>query len=334
MKCKCNAEIVPGAKFCGNCGRRIFYCRKCGNMLYPGANFCGICRTPTEMTTVDPISRCSKCGKTFFGIASLCDDCKRAGRDSHPISRCSKCGKSFLGIGSLCDDCKRIGVHNGTWIDTVRKKTRTVQEWTGSKVTDKKRAKQLVIIALVVGLCIAFAGLAGKLAMGTLSANMRKTEFFSGLDSEMGGIFNRSAGNTITKLMISMIKNDSSGFVSLITQLTNAAGTMAGDPYGMNSLGSILIGSFAQEAFAETRAQLMQQAGAYWPLLRAMAYYRELLTIGLIIAFVAAILWFLLDGKISDVMTLNMMPVLFIGAGWFVLVIILTALGIGTHVLG
>ena len=194
-----------------------------------------------------------------------------------------------------------------------------------------KRAKQLVIVALVVGLCIAFAGLAGKIAMGRLSANMRNAGIFSGMDSELGGVLNRSAGNAITKLIVSMIKNDSSGFVRTINQLTNIAGSMAGDPYGMNGLGSMLFGSFAQEAFSEIRAQLIQEAGAYWPLLQAMAYYRELLTVGLIIAFAAAILWFLLGGKINDVMTLSMMPVLYVGAGWIVLVIIISILG--THAL-
>ena len=331
MKCECGAEISTGAKFCRKCGKLVSEfnhldggpqfpesfrwgpqfgrgakfgekCGACGAQLYPGAHFCGQCGNPIVIY-VDPVAP----------------------------SRCSKCGKSFLGIGSLCDSCKRAETHDGSWVGTIKEKTEPVRKWADSKVTDKKRAKQLVIVALVVGLCIAFAGLAGKITMGRLSANMRNAEIFSGMDSELGGVLNRSAGNAITKLIVSMIKNDSSGFVSTINQLTNIAGSMAGDPYGMNGLGSMLFGSFAQEAFAETRAQLIQEAGAYWPLLQAMAYYRELLTIGLIIAFAAAILWFLLDGKFNDVMASNMIPVLYVGAGWIVLVIILTILG--THAL-
>ena len=308
MKCECGAEISTGAKFCRKCGKLVSFpyittikkC-ECGAEITPGYRFCGKCGRGTEILA-DPI-----------------------------ISTCSKCGRSFMGFGSLCASCKGAKTHDGSWVGTIKEKTKPARKWADSKVTDKKRAKQLVIVALVVGLCIAFAGLAGKITMGRISANMRNAEIFSGMDSELGGVLNRSAGNAITKLIVSMIKNDSSGFVSTINQLTNIAGSMAGDPYGMNGLGSMLFGSFAQEAFAETRAQLIQEAGAYWPLLQAMAYYRELLTIGLIIAFAAAILWFLLDGKFNDVMTLNMMPVLYVGAGWIVLVIIITILG--THAL-
>ena len=308
MKCECGAEIAAGARFCGKCGKLVSeppksYCGKCGAQLYPSAKFCGKCGAPSSSPEII----------------------------SDPISRCSKCGKSFWGVGSLCDSCKKAETYDGSWLGTIKEKAEPARKWVDSKVTDMKRAKQLVIVALVVGLCIAFAGLAGKIAMGRLSANMRNAGIFSGMDSELGGVLNRSAGNAITKLIVSMIKNDSSGFVRTINQLTNIAGSMAGDPYGMNGLGSMLFGSFAQEAFSEIRAQLIQEAGAYWPLLQAMAYYRELLTVGLIIAFAAAILWFLLGGKINDVMTLSMMPVLYVGAGWIVLVIIISILG--THAL-
>lgn len=297
MKCECGAEVSAGARFCGKCGKLLpvyskLFCGKCGVQLYPGAKFCGKCGTPCN-----------------------------------PISRCTKCGKSFWGIGALCDTCKAIKTHDSSWVGTIKEKTEPARMWADGKVTDKKRAKQLIITALVVGLCIAFAGLAGKFTMGRISANMRNAEIFSGMDSELGGLLNRSAGNAITNLIISMIKNDSSGFVSTINQISSIAGSMAGDPYGMNGLGTILFGSFAQEAFAETRTQLIQQAGVYWPLLQAMAYYNELLTIGIIISLISAILWFLLDGKSSDVMTLNMVSVLYIGAGWVVVVIIVTMMG-------
>ena len=301
MKCTCGAELPSGSKFCGKCGRPVsglpkLYCRKCGSQLCPGAKFCGKCGTPSD-------------SQQMF---------------SDSVSRRSKPGKSFLNMGALDHACRKAATYTDSWIGTIRKKTEPVSKWADSRVTDKKRAKQLIIVALVVGLCITFAGLAGKITMGKLSENLRNTAILPGVYSEFESIVNRSVGNAITKLIVSLVKNDSSGFASTIKQLVKNVSSISGDSYEITDWESTMIDAFAQETFAEIREELIYEVGAWWPLLQAMAYYRELITIGLIIAAIAAVLWFLLDGRLNDVIALNMMPVMYIGAGWTVLMIIIT----------
>ena len=51
----CGAELVEGAKFCGECGEPVStdaadtQCRSCGAELVEGAKFCGECGEPTGM---------------------------------------------------------------------------------------------------------------------------------------------------------------------------------------------------------------------------------------------------------------------------------------------
>ena len=48
MRCpSCQAETLPGMKFCGNCGTRLpALCPGCGAEVVPGFKFCGECGTP------------------------------------------------------------------------------------------------------------------------------------------------------------------------------------------------------------------------------------------------------------------------------------------------
>jgi class 3 adenylate cyclase/tetratricopeptide (TPR) repeat protein len=48
MRCpSCQAETVPGMKFCGNCGTKLpALCPGCGTEVLPGFKFCGECGTP------------------------------------------------------------------------------------------------------------------------------------------------------------------------------------------------------------------------------------------------------------------------------------------------
>ena len=216
----------------------------------------------------------------------------------------------------------------GKTISVLRERAKPVSDWADSKIVDKARAKKILIIALVIGLCFVFAGLAGKVCMDKATDSVKKAEFISGLGIGADTLLNRSAGKAMTRLLVSLIKNDSSGFVNAIKQILKVASSMAGDSYGMNGLGSMLISSIAEEAFAEERNRMIQEAGVYWPLLQAMAYYQELLTTGIIIALAAAILWFLLGGKLADIKELRMKPVLYIGAAWVVLVMVITVLGL------
>ena len=160
--------------------------------------------------------------------------------------------------------------------------------------------------------------------MEGLANSIKNADFVSdlGLGSELENILNRSAGNLITKLALSIIKNDSSGFVNGINKLSNSISSMAGDPYGLNGIGQMFISSIAQEAFYEVRSALIEEAGLLWPLLQILAYYSEMLTIGLIVSIIVIALLFLLDAKLYDIWRLNMQNIVYIGCVWSVLVIV------------
>lgn len=270
----------------------------CGAEIARNAKFCGKCGKAAPVTTV---KKCVRCGNKLIEGAMFCGKC------GYPVSRVTPSPKPIPVPTPIA------------W-----EKVKPVQEWLEGKIVNKNRAKQLLIIALVIGLCFTFTGIAGKIMMSGLTRSIQNTDFLSGagLESELGAILNRSAGNMISKLILSIIKNDPSGFMNAVNKLTSSISSMAGDPYGVNVFGEMFISSISQEVFAEARSMLIDEAGAFWPLLQIMAYYNEMLVIGLIISAVAAILLFLLDCQLSDIRALNMQYVVYIGCGWSGLILI------------
>ena len=56
MNCpKCGYELSNEAKFCPNCGQKVFkklFCRECGETLPDGAKFCEKCGAPVDLHDV------------------------------------------------------------------------------------------------------------------------------------------------------------------------------------------------------------------------------------------------------------------------------------------
>lgn len=69
---KCSKELVPGAKFCLECGEKVAVagnvCPKCGVQLPAGAKFCLECGTKLELS-------CPNCGKELVPGAKFCLEC-------------------------------------------------------------------------------------------------------------------------------------------------------------------------------------------------------------------------------------------------------------------
>ena len=290
MKCTCGAEIPGGARFCGKCGK----------------------------TVAAPGQYCHNCGSLMYPGARFCGKC---GTSSVPVIPEVSAGRSAAAPAKSLRDAA------GDKVRTLRDKTRPVRDWAEHRIVDRDRAKKILMIALVIGLCFLTAGFSGKICMGRVTESIRNTSLVSGLGSDLDSLLNRSAQKEMTKLLIAMIRNDPSGFMKTVNQLMSAAGSMAGDPYGMNGLVTMFISPIAEEAFADTRNQLIQEAGMYWPLLQAMAYYRELLTVGAIVAAAAAVLLFLMGGELRDIKKLRMQPAFFAGAGWAGLMAVFTVIG-------
>ncbi|MDD2599676.1 MAG: SPFH domain-containing protein [Kiritimatiellae bacterium] len=69
---KCEAMVVPGAKFCGGCGGSMLpeggKCIQCGALLAAGAKFCGECGASQKV-------QCVKCGVELAPGAKFCGAC-------------------------------------------------------------------------------------------------------------------------------------------------------------------------------------------------------------------------------------------------------------------
>ncbi len=96
MKCtNCNAELGPGARFCGECGQPVstaaeppprieravppptVRCANCGAELGPGERFCGECGQPVPAPVEPPPIRlrCASCGAELAPGERFCGEC-------------------------------------------------------------------------------------------------------------------------------------------------------------------------------------------------------------------------------------------------------------------
>ena len=309
MKCQCGAEIPDGSKYCGFCGRQVeqpmIKCCVCGNDVRAEANFCPICGN--RITNRDEKVKCKFCGRLIPCDASYCGFCGKKQNNTYTNN------KFYLFVSQLLLPIK-------TWFTQFSIDRRDI--------SNDGRIRKILIISLIIGICITFTGFAGRIAMDQVSKKAMSTNYFQDIDPEMGQMLNRSTGRTVRSFMVAVIKNDSTGFIKLINQLVNTAGSMAGDPYGLNVLAGGFISMMAQEVFQESRAELIQQSGIFWYLLLAMAYYHELLVVGIIIFVISGIGWYIKGAKLADFKELGMQPVIILAAAWMLLVVIITIIGV------
>ena len=307
MRCSCGAEIPAGARFCGKCGKMVEndpgrHCSVCGALLIPGAAFCGKCGTAVSASADDKAARCRACGAILYPGAKFCGKC-RTPVSGDPVRETA----DYPAGGLTREEAASSPAASGT--------------------DDRNRIKKIFMIALVVGLCLAVAGAAGKIAMGKITGILHNYVMNSGAESEMKMILGEDTESAMESLVVSITRNDPASFTDMITRAIRESGTQAGEMVDMAAMRS-MINSFAQEAFGEARNEIIKEAGAYWPLLQVIACYRELLIIGLVIAAAAAAAWLLLGGKPGDFKELKMMPALYILAGWVVLVAAATVIGL------
>ena len=157
-----------------------------------------------------------------------------------------------------------------------------------------KGIKIAAIIAFVVGLCILAAGITGKVVMGKMTEEIMSSDFVGSLGDDMpeiGRMLNRGIGRKAVRLTVSLIRNDPSGFVNAVKDLTGAISRMADSSGLVDMFMGSMIEEAALEAFEDARQELAEYAGARLPLLQLAAYYSELLWTGTILAAAAVILW-------------------------------------------
>ena len=75
---KCGSELLPGKKFCMNCGAPVG-CPHCGQALKPGAKFCMGCGKPVGEPAgaqkTASANVCSKCGNPLKPGGKFCMAC-------------------------------------------------------------------------------------------------------------------------------------------------------------------------------------------------------------------------------------------------------------------
>ena len=194
---------------------------------------------------------------------------------------------------------------------------------------DQKKVWMVLIVAFVIGFCALTAGISGRIVMGkitdqTMSSFDKSSE---GEMQEIGHLLNRSMGKTSVNLVVSLIKNDSSGFVKVTKDVLKSIGSAMGSSGMIDLLVEWLGTESAQEAFEYTRNQLVESAGVYMPLLQFAAYYHELLLIGGILAGVSLLLWFLTGGNLKSLKGMKIL--LAIAVIWIIVVVVLTILVYG-----
>lgn len=303
--CKhCNAELDSDMPFCPICGEGVDmephheeHCKYCGAVLKLGAKFCGRCTKPVY-DDPEPIIEnkyCERCGilldaetaTTFCKhcLEAIADDEKKPPRKPELIQRVS---------------------------DRITSKI--------SSSTSIGRVQRLLFIIFVVAFCITATGVAGHIVMNAAVSNIMANEMFSG-DSELTSLMNNITNQTIVDVSICVIRNDRAGFTKLLNSLTNAASTIVGDPYG---LGNLFMSSFGAELFSEARTMLIDEAGILWPVVCVVAFYKELLLLGLAILAISALTLYLTNYRISDVKRMKLFPVA-VGGGTYSAAILIGA---------
>lgn len=272
MRCTCGAEIRPGTRFCGKCGRPVanegLRCPHCSSTLTPGAGFCGKCGTrispaitptpsPAPAPTPAPTPSAAAAAPRFFSMPSA---------------------------------------------------------------LDRTRIKKLLLIILIIGLSLLATGLAGKIVMDTVSSQAMASGIFP-TDDVFGGYVNSYSNQLLTKFFVSIVRNDSSVFSNTMGQMTGFAGNLAGDASG---LGGMLFSAVLPGMFDDMRASLQESAGPLWILLRIMAYYSEILTIGIIATIAAGVLLFLMKARFRDIITLRLKWLLVAGGVWSGLILLVS----------
>lgn len=340
MRCACGAELPGSAKFCGKCGKPVpqidkKICPNCGKPLLAGAKFCGKCgaKIPDEpdMTPVVPVvpvvPLTPPAWSTPPAPAVPPTPITPEAPVVKPIPAAPPAPAAVPPVTSAASPAPAAvplvtsAAPTASSITSIRTNN-PVQNWVNKKALNVNRIKKVLIIVLIVGLCLAATGFAGRVLLKGLTKSFMEQEIIPSDGSLLAGTLNKKLINAGIDLFLSIVKNNPSQFVNAANKLAKGIGEMAGDPNGVNWIAEWILQLLTEEWFIEARATLKAEAGALWPVLQIMAYYKVMLTIGLIAVGIAALLLYFLDTKWSDVQELKLMPVFIVGCSWSGLVLI------------
>ena len=270
----------------------------CGADIAPGSRFCGKCGTLVAPASA-PAAHCTHCGNPLVPGSKFCGKC---GASAKPAAAPPKPSAS---LNTEFAEAPADHPHSGAV----------------TKAKSSTQAMQLAIVALAISLCIAFTGLAGNFLLSRATERFANSEYFTELDDELAPVLGSTSTKRLLKdIMVALIKDDSSRFAEVITEVIGASGLSD------DGLTSLIAGGMASQIFSEARAMLKEEAGKYWTVLLFMAYGKDLLKLGLILLIPSAAACFLLGVEYEDVDRLHMSSVKTLASAWMVLICAGTAL--------
>lgn len=345
MRCKCGAELAADARFCVKCGQPVSsgtdVCAACGAAMKPGAKFCGKCGAKVAVAAAAvaaTLLSCKKCGASLIGGKKFCGKCGQPVAEGGPFIKPEPVVPTPAGAGSasgsagsrVAESGASDGPDIGAMASAALGKIKTVVSSAAATLKEKggvapsrnARTKQLLLAAVIVSLCILVVGFVGKQLLAAFAEAVLNYVEAEGSGDELTEMLARISSRKLVGLAVSLIRNDMQGFIDEINGLLKTMGSSMGlDSFSL-ALSGMFMNEIMVEAFSEGRTMLVEEAGAYWPLLQIMAYHHELTVIGLIATAVSAVLLFLSGFKPSEIRSLRMVPALVVGLGFIAVLLI------------
>ena len=169
------------------------------------------------------------------------------------------------------------------------------------------RVIRLMSLLLAIGLFVLFTGLTGRVIMGRIVGEVEKMNIVDESD-DLGKAINKAGRREAINLFSAIIKGDTAGVENTISKIIGVAGSMAGDPYGINDGVGMLLDVVVSEAVQEAREMIKEKAGAAWILLQMAAYNRELLIAGAVMVLLALIVIYVKGGFRKGIMRKPLIP--------------------------
>ena len=321
--------LVPSSaaiKNCTKCGtllpdkKNVKCCPKCGTMVSEMLKKAPASASAKKPPAVPPTVP-SKPAKTVF-----CKDCGAPIPPGKSFTWCPQCG-SALSEQKPKTPTRKKPVPDPAPVPAPAPSPAPVTPLSHPKPPHpvaKDPVKKMLIVALVIGLCLLWTGLGGKLIMGRC-----RTELNSILRNQGLNILDNAMGGVVEDLVISVIHNDVNGFTAAFNKIASTAGSMMGLSSEVFALAGGMVSAQISDQFPDFRNQMADSVSPpAWIILVVASYNRIFLILGALITFLSAVLWLIVQkGKLSDIREQKMIPAIVAGAVWCAAVTVITIIG-------
>ncbi len=282
------------------------YCKNCGKPVLEDQKFCGYCGKPVSPETADGKEERTQ-PYPFIATPSV----------SRPEIKMPTVEKAAPAAASVA--APFVAEKNETASRAFAKTPISPAE--SIALMQRNRAIKLLIIAFMIGLIVFMTGLAGRSVMNRVSGEVKKIAVVEEKDSDLAPLINSIGHKQMIDAAVAVIKNDNQAIADILSKDTSVLNLI--EPKA-NQILNLIGTSFMPGIVSQLHNQLKEEAGAAWPLLQAMAYYKTMLIVGGAIMLAAAIIWYLKGGRLGDAVMTRMRPALIIGGAYGVFMLIVS----------